>query len=197
MPGTSLAAVPEWSLILAACSESDGADKNHRIRSLLQSPLQWTVLFDLATRHGVQPLLYQALLNFKGEIAPEYFAALTQQYQTNLHKSLILSRELIQIVDALCSLGIDVMPYKGLALAETIYGDIALRQTGDMDLLIHAADLQRVREVVGELGYTPHVALSEAQERAYLKSGYECAFDGRAGRNLLEVQWSVQPRFYA
>jgi hypothetical protein len=30
-----------------------------------------------------------------------------------------------------------------------------------------------------------------------LKSGYECAFDGAAGRNLLEVQWAILPRFYA
>jgi hypothetical protein len=36
-----------------------------------------------------------------------------------------------------------------------------------------------------------------AEERAYLKSGYECSFDGPAGRNLLELQWAIQPRFYA
>ena len=39
--------------------------------------------------------------------------------------------------------------------------------------------------------------MSDAEEEAYLKSGYECAFDGPAGRNLLEVQWAIQPRFYA
>jgi hypothetical protein len=37
----------------------------------------------------------------------------------------------------------------------------------------------------------------EAQERAYLKSGYECVFDGPTGPNLLELQWAIQPRFYA
>jgi hypothetical protein len=48
-----------------------------------------------------------------------------------------------------------------------------------------------------DLGYAPHSPLSEPEEQAYLKSGYECAFDSAAGRNLLEVQWSIQPRFYA
>jgi hypothetical protein len=43
----------------------------------------------------------------------------------------------------------------------------------------------------------PRLNLSPAEERAYLQSGYECAFDGAAGPNLLEVQWAIQPRFYA
>jgi hypothetical protein len=104
---------------------------------------------------------------------------------------------LIRIVERLTVLGLDVMPYKGPALAEVIYGDIAQRQSGDIDLLIRPNDLALARDAVRELGYTPHMALSAAEERAYLKSGYECAFDGAAGPNLLELQWAIQPRFYA
>ncbi len=118
-------------------------------------------------------------------------------YQTNLHKTLLLSRELIRIVEYLSGLGIEVIPYKGPALAEAVYGDIALRQSGDIDLLIRAQDLPRVRDAVRELGYTPHATLTTAEERAYLKSGYECAFDGPGGPNLLEVQWAILPRFYS
>jgi len=84
-----------------------------------------------------------------------------------------------------------------VALAEGIYGDMALRQAGDIDLLIHGHDFPRIRDIVQELGYRPHLALPAAEERAYLKSGYECGFDGAAGRNLLELQWAMQPRFYA
>ncbi len=120
-----------------------------------------------------------------------------RSYQTNLQKALLLSRELIRIVDRLSELGIQVLPYKGLALAEAIYGDIALRQAGDIDLLVRPRDLPRVRDAVRELRYTPHLSLSAAEERAYLNSGYEFAFDGPAGPNLLEVQWAIQPRFYA
>jgi len=154
-------------------------------------------VFELAERHGTQPLLYQALSGFERAVPPEEMFLLKQAYQTNLHKALLLSRELIRIVDALTGLGIDVMPYKGPALAEVLYGDIALRQAGDIDLLIHPQDLGRVRDAVRELGYTPHMSLSDAEEHAYLKSGYEYAFDGAAGPNLLELQWAIQPRFYA
>ena len=82
-------------------------------------------------------------------------------------------------------------------MAETLYGDIALRQAGDIDLLIRSRDLSRIKAALKEVGYSPHMLLNEAEERAYLVSGYECAFDSALGRNLLEVQWALQPRFYA
>jgi len=194
MPRTSAASETEWSLLFAACS----AGRDHcRIQALLQSSLHWDLVLDLADRHGVEPLLYQALSDYKELIPVEHFSSVAQKYQTNIHKSLMLSRELIRIVDELSAAGIAVMPYKGLALAEAVYGDIALRQSGDIDLLVRAADLTRIYEALAKLGFTKHLQWSPAVERSYLKSGYEFVFDGTAGRNLLEVQWAIQPRFYA
>jgi hypothetical protein len=123
--------------------------------------------------------------------------SLQRAYDLNLHKSLFLSRELIRIIDHLRSTGIEVLPYKGPALAEMYYGDIALRPSGDIDLLILQGDLPRIREAVQQLGYIPHWSLTPDQECAILRAGYECAFDGPSGPNLLEVQWALQPRFYS
>ena len=195
MAATSHTLEPEWSFLRAACSATVCREDS----ASLQPPesIRWKLLFDLAAYHGVQPLLYHSLAQAADSVPPAEMAALRQRYQHNLHKALFLSRELIRIVDQIAELGIDVMPYKGLALAEVLYADIALRQAGDIDLLIRPQDLPRVREAVGSLGYTPHLALSLEEERAYLKSGYELAFDGTAGPNLLEVQWAIHPRFYA
>lgn len=197
MPETSTTLDAEWSFLLAACSEIPREEKTARLRALSRAPVRWKLLFDLADHHRTQALLYQALAGVEDAIPPSDMSALTQRYQTNLHKALFLSRELIRIVDHLSALGIEVMPYKGLALAEIAYGDIALRQVGDIDILIRPQDLPRAHAAVRELGYTPHLVFSEEEERAYLKSGYECAFDGLFGPNLLELQWAIQPRFYA
>ncbi len=196
MSGTSPALEPEWSLLRAACSEI-AEEKTARLRSLSRKPIRWKFLFDLADRNGTLPLLYQALSAAADVVPAGELSLLKQRYQCNLHKALLLSRELIRIHDRLSELGLAALPYKGLALAEMIYGDIALRQSGDIDLLIRPEEFPLVREALRELGYTPHLNLSPAEERAYMKSGYECAFDGAAGPNLLEVQWAMQPRFYA
>jgi hypothetical protein len=197
MPGTSATLDAEWSILLAACSEIPRPEKTDHIRLLLRQPVRWKFLLDLAERHGAQPLLYQALVAVEGAIPADQIPGIEQRYQINLHKALLLARELIRIVHHLSELGIDVMPYKGLAVAEVIYGDIALRQAGDIDVLIRPQDFARARDAACELGYVPHLPLSAAEERAYLKSGYECTFDGPAGRNLLELQWAIQPRFYS
>jgi len=198
MPGTGATLDPEWSLLLTACSAARPEEKrNLLLPQQLQQPVHWQRLFALAHQHGIQPLLYQGLSCLAEAVPPADFDSLRQSYQTNLHKALLLSHELIRIVAHLTALGIEVMPYKGPALAEVLYADIALRQPGDIDLLIHPQDLPRIRAAVREFGYTPHDQFSATEERAYLKLGYECAFDGPAGRNLLELQWALQPRFYA
>src|SRR5215471_9130674 len=123
MPATNFARETEWSLLCAACS---GVNARENLVSILQKPIRWKLLLDLAERHGVLPLLSQALFRVADQIPEEEARNLKDRYQANLHKALFLSRELIRIFDRLSAEGIDVLPYKGLALAETIYGDIAL-----------------------------------------------------------------------
>ncbi len=197
MPGTSFTLEHEWSLLTSACSPNAIHAGDELKKAFSQNAFRWGVLFDLADHHGVQPLLYQSLSAFSQDVPADELRSLKQSYQTNLHKALFLSRELIRVVDCLRGRNIEVLPYKGLALAQLVYGDIALRQSGDIDLLIRSADLPQIREVVAELGYSPHQPLSEIEEAHYIDSGYECAFDAAMGRNLLEVQWALQPRFYA
>jgi hypothetical protein len=196
MPGTTDLDL-EWSVLLVACSALPPQEKTPFLEPLLKAPFHWPRLFELADKHGVQPLLHQALIGLDHAAPAEELLKMRRAFQTNLHKSLLLSRELIRIVDHLAAQGLDAMPYKGLALAEVLYGDIALRQSGDIDLLVRPRDVPRIRDGVRELGYAPHTTLTAPQERAYLKSGYEYAFDGAAGPNLLELQWAILPRFYA
>jgi len=197
MPGISAPLETEWSLLRAACAEVSPTQKTARIRELLSFQVRWDSLLSLAEHHGVQPILARSLMSFEDQIPTQTLITLKQSYQANLHKALLLSSEFVRVAGSLSQAGIDFIPYKGLALAETVYGDIALRQAGDIDLLIHASDLKRVQEAMGKIGYVPHLNFSEDEEAAYIKSGYECAFDGAAGKNLLEVQWAIEPHFYA
>src|SRR5579859_6382036 len=179
LAATHAALGAEWAMLLAACGVDSEQEKAARIRALLKPTLRWQALFDLAERHGLAPLLYQSLSGFESSIPAENFLRLRDDYHRNLHKALFLSRELIRILQHLESLGVEAIPYKGLALAEAIYGDIALRQSGDIDLFIRRQDLSRVTTAVAELGYAPHAKFSKAELRAYMKSGYELSFDAQ------------------
>jgi len=195
MSGDSLA--PEWSVLLTACSFLPSEEKLASLRQLLRNPIDWKALFDLAERQGCLPLIHQSLSPLSDVVPSEPFRALHDRHGANLVKALLLARELIRIVEQLSALGIEAMPYKGLALAEVLYRDISMRQAGDIDLLIRPDDFRRACEAVQQIGYRAQHIFSDAEAREYLKSGYECAFDGTAGPNLLEFQWAILPRFYS
>lgn len=189
----------EWDLVRAAsCADARESDLA-RIRSLLATTksVEWEAALRLADHHGTSSLLYQNLSRF-GDIVPSSaLAALRQSYERNVYKSLFLARELIRILDCLDAIGVEVVPYKGIVMAEVYYGDMALRRSGDMDLFVRGRDVSRIKKAVRELGYAQRVPVPEDAEEDYIASGYECTFDSPAGKNLLELQWALQPRFYA
>jgi len=189
-------ATREWSFLVAACSCADPSFKADRLRQF-QTSLDWKTILALAEKHGVLPLLSQALTHQKLPVPPEALRSLEEAWQANMIKSLLVSRELIRVLSHLKQRNIDAIPYKGSVLAQLAYGDVALRKAGDIDLLVRPAQLRSACDAVAELGYVPHFRLPSAQERAYLRSGYEYSFDGSAGPNLLELQWAIQPRFYS
>ena len=168
-----------------------------RIRRVLGRAVDWEAALGLADQQGTSSLLYQNLSRLGDVVPSPVLAALGQRYERNVHRSLFLARELIRILDCLDALGIEAIPYKGVVLSEVYYGDMALRQPGDMDLFIRKHDVARIKSAVRHLGYTLRVPIPADAEADYIASGYECSFDSPAGRSLLELQWALQPRFFA
>jgi hypothetical protein len=196
-PAPTAEASPEWNLILAASSAELRESDLTPIQLLVENPLDWDALLCLADQYGVSSLLYQNLARLKNAVPSSALNSLRQEYERNIHKSLFLARELFRILDCVDSLGITVIPYKGIVMSEAYYGDMAVRRSGDMDLFVRKQDVARIKNAVRDLGYTPRVPIPQDAEADYIASGYECTFDSPAGKNLLELQWALQPRFYA
>lgn len=194
-PTTSVA--PEWDLLLAASSADPDGSALDRIRCLLEEPVDWDAELRLADNHGTSSLLYRNLLLLADMVPSSTLASLRQRYEGNIYKSLFLTRELIRIVDCLDRLGIDAIPYKGVVMSEVYYGDMALRQSGDMDLFVRKRDVGRIKSALRDLEYTTRLVIPYEVLEDYIAAGYEWTFDSPAGPNLLELQWALQPRFYA
>jgi len=184
-------------LILACCGAQSGGGTGARIQEILRHGVDWERLVPLAHHHGLVPPLYRRLSTEMDATHSLGLEMLRRKDQSNTHRALWLTVELLHICRHLQARGLEVLPYKGPVLAEALYGDVTLRQFSDLDLLIRSDDLPRIKVALAELGYAPGLRLAQAAERDYLKSGYEYTFDGTRGRNLLEIKWQVLPRFYA
>lgn len=194
-PAASQSAI--FDLLCACCAHDPHSQPSARILTLLHDLRDWAAFFDHAERQDVLPLAYRALSRFSTSVPSSVLEPLRHTYQCNSRKSLWLTQELIRILGCLESHGIPAIPYKGPILAACAYGDLTLRQFSDLDILIPAAHLPAAKAAVKELGYAPSRRMTAAEQRACLASGYEMAFDGPGGNNLLEIQWRILPRFYA
>ncbi len=192
----------EWKILLSASTADPNESDLLRVRAVLETrgvekPVDWEAVLRLAERHGTSALMRKNLTHVGDTVPSAVLESLRKSYERNVHRSLLLAGELIRILDCLDGSGIEAIPYKGVVLAEVYYGDLGVRQSGDMDLFVRRQDVGRVKSAVRDLGYILHVPVPEAAEEDYIASGYECAFDSPAGKNLLEMQWALQPRFYA
>jgi len=183
----------EFELLLACCRPT--LDSNE-ISETLAASSSWEAVLRLADQHRVIPALYQAL-HGREDVPASIQTALQARFQSNSVKALRFSAELARIADAFRKSGIEVLAHKGPALAQFLYGDVALRQFGDLDLLVRPRDVPGAIATLCQAGYEPQLQLSPRQARAYLRSGYEYVFGLAAQRNLLELQWRIVPRFYA
>jgi len=207
------AACPEDRLLLLLCRGQVSADQEAEARELLLQPaacslqpvvsslqptaysLQpdfWSRIFDRAAEQEVLPLVYRnlRLLGFAGvpETARSKFAA---AFRSNALRNVLAARELSRLLALLADAGIPVIPLKGLALAQRLYGDIALRSSGDIDLLVpprHAVAAARVLTANGYEGSFP----LDFFARHLVPAGIEyCLFKQGAPGCMVELHWRL------
>ena len=188
--------IPEFELLLACCLEVPDAERLQNIPSITSESLDWDKVLRLAEHHRLVPRLYENL-SVVLFAPPKFLEALQTRYQTNARQAMLLTSELVRIAAYFESLGIEVLPYKGPTLAEILYADVTRRQFGDLDFLVHAADVAKAKAALSDLGYKNNLHFTDREERAYLASGYEYTFDSAHGRNLVELKWQILPRFYS
>ena len=156
------------------------------------SDAQWAALADLASWHGVAPILVRRLarLDPRPEVPAEVDRGLRDAQQRTALQNMRRFRELAQIVRALGDLGIDVILLKGAHLATTVYGDPGLRMMKDIDLLVRRTDLEGAQRALLELGYGPADRPDIEEECA--RHHHLPPFT-KAGASAVEVHWTIAP----
>jgi hypothetical protein len=181
-------------------------ERRARIATWNRAALDWNKFIHMAEHHGVLQLVAYHLLepgsreNGSTEnraLPPEVERSLRSAYEMNLRRSLWFTAELARIMKHFERQQLRAIPYKGPALAHSLYGNLALRSFSDLDFLISPPDFEPAKRALAEIGYRPSADITPAVERFWLRKGYERSFDSAAGANLVELQWALLPQFYA
>jgi hypothetical protein len=186
----------EQTLICVARRSLDGGT-TERLRLLLREPLDWDHLLAIANHHCLLPLLYQHVNSVDPSAIPRpTMVRLERDNEANTKTSLFLTGELLKVLEFLEKDGIQPIPFKGPTLALRVYGDVGLRQAGDLDILVHRKDVPRLRKILITRGFTPKPELTRAQQAALLR--FDCAYNFDSGRGVvLDVHWGFVERHSA
>jgi hypothetical protein len=185
--------------LLLMCTRTAMAEAHlHEAQRLLHAGMDWECCLRNATRHRVAPLLYRNVKkHFADQVPTWWLQRLQDHYYANLTSSVLQTRELLRLAELFRAANIPLMAFKGPALGAAAYGDMALRQCGDLDLLIRRRDILAVSALLQEQGYQPYLPLPPRQMRYYLVNHHEHAFQNPAMRLTLDVHWALMPPYYA
>jgi hypothetical protein len=193
---------PENELLVCCARVPSEAGNADRIEALLQEAIDWEYLLEMAAEHRMLPLLYWHLSSASQEAVPEnVLSRLRHSVQTNKLRALLLAGELLNLHELFERRGIPVIPYKGPVLAASVYGDLGLRMTGDLDILLRKQDVLEAKELLLSRGYEParwktDTRLTPAQESAFLRFEREYPLDRYDNGLSVELQWGVMDRHF-
>jgi putative nucleotidyltransferase-like protein len=99
--------------------------------------------------HGVRPLIYRSLQTIRWEgLAEVERQELSYFYSANSAKNRFLVGELLHLLQFFESEHILALPFEEPVPAAVFYGDLALREFTDLDILIRRRDVPKAREIL-------------------------------------------------
>ena len=158
------------------------AQSTPAIAKLIAGGIDWTKLIALALHHRAAPALLRPLTetSVRSLVPGEILAALEHYGSATEERNRYLASELGAILSALADAGVSVLPFKGVLLAELLYGDLGQRPPGDLDFLVRLRDVRRACDVLVSRGYRrPGVAGGWTATQHDLYCRYQCEYQLR------------------
>jgi hypothetical protein len=142
----------ETELLLRSVRTAIGSRSPEPIGDL--DGVDWNALVHIALSHGVLPLLYESFRDhWRDDVPPIVFDRLESQYRVNADVNRFLLRELLELLGLFKAHRIPAVTLRGPILAITLYGNLAARQSGDLDIFVPPDAAARAMDLLKARGY--------------------------------------------
>ena len=167
------------------------------LRELAREPLDWDYLIATAFNHGLLPLLQKNLASAAADLVPAHvLSRLKRESVANSQSVLHLIGKQLAAYRLLRDRGMRVAIFKGAVLAQMAYGEVSLRQAGDIDILIDREHFVEARRSLESLGYEMTPQLTDAQLASHLASHCEIPFMRDEWFTIVDLHWGFAPRSF-
>jgi hypothetical protein len=189
-----------WRLLIACARHAAGLTGATEVLDVATTIDDWADVTRRAAAHGLLPWLARALSQ-SGRVPTEHASlgaasaersALIAAANASAGRTLAQVRRLGELVGGLANVGVTALPYKGPVLSLQLYGDLALRQSVDLDLVVPFDTYDVARSALVRRGLPPRWGHSARQERTLF------AWLGHApfgeGDDFVELHWRFADR---
>ncbi len=152
------------------------------------------IFLEIVQHHKLIPHLYPILKNRCKNVSEEVLQGFQQLLRQHHLHILKLSGELARISKLFAAQSIPWLSIKGPALSVQLYGDIAARQSGDLDILVNENNLTRAISILMQLGYemiVPAKKLDVKHDEKYRKRFKDYLFQHKERKDLVELHWML------
>jgi hypothetical protein len=186
-PSSTSTVCPEKRLLVCCARSEMPPAIAEEIRLIAAGPLDWKYLFREAAENAVTPLLARHLPGCAPDAPGRELQVLKDAAHANVARSLVLTAELIRLLDFFRSADILAIPYKGPVLAAQAYGDLTLREFGDVDMVMRQHDIMAAHKMMVSLGYcTPSMGRFSVDESSAIVPG-EYSYRDQARKLIVEL----------
>lgn len=186
----------ELRLILILSRITPTQKEVQQIEELSRAKIDWPDFLRWVDRHRVAPLVYQNLRRYGGDGVPaSTMSALRSRFKNNARRSLVNATELVRLDKLFQENGIPFIPLKGSVLARQVYGNLALRHAGDIDLLVAPSQVELAERLL-QISYrriTPGFRLTPSQRRRLLRLTHHFEYLHDQGNLRVELHWRSLP----
>lgn|GEM_PF-6171319 len=152
--------------------------------------LDWARVQKIAVCQGVLPLVFKWVKEHAADRIPEReFLAMSGTNSLYRQRSERLSHTLVDLSALFSAKGIEHIAFKGPVLSQQAYGDFAMRQYFDLDLMIGFKDFSSVYDALRQQGFRPEFTLNAEDQKWMLKNEHQFSFF--KDQVHLEIHWRL------
>lgn len=186
-------------LVTASWIPDEGAREVQfrELGSLICDFRDWGGLLSLVDRHRV-PALIHTVLRQEGlpSLPDDVRESLQQRDRVSRLQAMQHTGKTVGLLRMLAELHVEAIPLKGVFLSQRLYGDIGVRQSKDIDLLVKPEDFNTADTLLGKLGYRRPALVAghtptPRQEACLRRTHYHYEYDHPDGTQV-ELHWRRQ-----
>lgn len=190
------ALVPEIRLVTACCRWPPSPARDEAVREAAGAITDWPRFLRVVRRHRVTGFVRASLSAAGVRLAVPVAFQLGRRAEHLVRKNAALATESVAIQQLFDAAGMPAMVLKGAALARLAYGDAAIKEAQDIDLLVLPDHVEAAIAMLEARGYrlispVPEVAMGPAQRRALVQYRNEASMYHAVTGIPIDLHWAL------